>query len=256
MNLTAENYHTTQANEQYLSVSFLKGLEDCPARTFAIQNGEYDKEQTTAMLVGSYLHAAFESQEEFDKVVEENESKIKTKAGKKRAEFKQADVMIDTLKQDDFAMYMLDGEKEVILTGELYGLPFKIKVDNLNVERKMFSDIKTTADLHKRIYSRFYGDYVNWVFGYGYVLQMLVYREIIAQNYGEKFDPHIVAITKENPPNKAIITIDESHFEPEYRHLEQMIENYKQMDEPRRCERCEYCRQTKMLSGFLDVGEL
>ena len=56
--LTAENYYSQEANERYMSVhQYLDfvghmGVQGCEKRALASLKGEYEKEKTTAMLVG------------------------------------------------------------------------------------------------------------------------------------------------------------------------------------------------------------
>ena len=66
MILTAENYYSQEANREYLSVSQYKdfcgslGKIPCEAQALAKLNGEWEMEETTSMLVGSYVDAHFE----------------------------------------------------------------------------------------------------------------------------------------------------------------------------------------------------
>jgi hypothetical protein len=222
--------------------------------------GEYMEPTSQAMLVGSYTHAALESDYEFNKFIEENNSVMFKKNGGKYAPFETADLMIETIKNDPFAMFALEGKKEQIFTGELFGVEWKIKVDSTNSEKRIFTDLKTTGDLHGRSWSDKYGGWVSFVEQWGYVLQMAIYRKIIEQNTGQLYTPYIVAVTKENPPNKAVIHFDESRFDFEYEYVELEMERIKQVKagelEPRRCGKCTYCRSVKQLKGTIEVGEL
>src|SRR5690606_4472553 len=112
--------------------------------------GDYKEPQTNVQLVGSYVHAAFESDEAFNEFIENHNDAIFKARGGKYADFEQADLMIETLKNDRFAMFALEGEKEQIYTGELFGVEWKIKIDSINHQRRSFTDIKTTSELNKR----------------------------------------------------------------------------------------------------------
>ena len=59
MNLNEGNYFSTEANRRWMSSSQLKSFLDCPARTIAELNGQYKREETSALLVGSYVDAHF-----------------------------------------------------------------------------------------------------------------------------------------------------------------------------------------------------
>ena len=60
MILAAENYYSREANEAYMSVSQFKSFERCEAAAMAELRGEYVRQKTTALLVGSYVDAYFE----------------------------------------------------------------------------------------------------------------------------------------------------------------------------------------------------
>lgn len=260
--LNKENYHSNEANEQYMSVSQFKSFQECEASTLAELQGEFSRPESTAFAVGSYIHTAFESDEEFEKFVEENNHVIFKKRGNgKYSEFEQADQMIETLKNDALATFALTGDKEVIMTGEIGGTRWKIKVDNINLECGYFSDLKTTKSLYDRYWSYKYGErYVSFVHHYGYILQMAIYQEIIKQNTGKLLEPYIVAVTKETPPDKAIITFDQEdlEFEMEYvlAALPSVLEVKNGLREPVRCEKCAYCRSTKKLESVINVNYL
>lgn len=260
MKLTNENYFSLEADREYFSVSQFKNWMACQAATLAKINGKYEPMYGNALLVGSYTHAAFESDEAFQELVEENADSIFKKRGGKYADFEQADLMIETLKNDKFAMFAMEGEKELIFTAELFGVKWKAKIDSINHQRNTFTDLKTTRSLSQRYWSDKYGKYVNFVEAWDYVLQVAVYREIIYQNTGSYYSPYIVAVTKEDPPDKAVLHFDDTRFQFELDFVEHVIEQFKQVKsgevEPTRCETCAYCRQTKQLKGTIEVGEL
>ena len=261
MKLTDENYYSKEANERFMSVSqFKQGLE-CEARMVAELRGEYQRPYSTALTVGSYIHAAFESNEVFIDFCKQNTDVISTKQGKLKAEFVQAEKMISTLKFDPFCMYALTGEKEAIYTGELFGIQWKIKVDNINHEKLFFSDIKSTKGLHDRYWSNRFGRYVSFVEMYGYDIQMAVYQGIIRQNTGGLiYEPYIVAVTKENVPDKAIIHFDEETLLGALEYVSERIDSVisakRGEKEPTRCNKCEYCRLTKKLGNTISMYEL
>lgn len=60
MILTNENYFSTEASMEYMSVSQFKAFESCEAAALAEAKGEYKREETTSLLVGKYVDAHFE----------------------------------------------------------------------------------------------------------------------------------------------------------------------------------------------------
>lgn len=259
--LTNSNYYSQESNQQFMSVSLFKSIQECEAAAIAELKGEYVRPYSTALTVGSYIHAAFESDHKFEEFIEKEHDVIFKKRGGKYSEFEQADVMIQTLKDDPMCMFALTGDKEVVLAGEIGSVKWKIKVDNLNVEKGFFSDLKTTKSLYDRYWSYKYGErYVSFVHHYGYILQMAIYQEIIKQNTGKLLEPYIVAVTKETPPDKAIITFDpeDLQFEMDYvlAALPSVLEVKNGIREPVRCEKCAYCRSTKKIESVINVNFL
>lgn len=263
MELNRENYYNAEANQAYMSVSLFKKFVECEAAAMAVRSGEWKQAETPAMTVGNYVHSAFDSDEVFGQFIRDHSDVIYNKRGNLYRDYEVANNMIQTLKEDNLAMFALEGEKEVILKGELFGQPWKCRIDSINHQRKTFADIKTTQDLHKRIWSDKYSGWVSFVEAYDYILQMYIYRELIRQNHGELYDPYIVAVTKETPNNKAVIYIDEERYQFEHDYTKLVMEEYitpllNGEREAKRCERCEYCRMTKKLSvlGTIEVGQL
>ncbi len=64
LQLTDDNYFSSEADKEYLSVSqfksFLPQYHGCEAAAMAKLNGTYVQEDKTALLVGSYFHSHFE----------------------------------------------------------------------------------------------------------------------------------------------------------------------------------------------------
>lgn len=260
LTLTQKNYHSIETDQQYFSVSQFKNFVECEAKTMAKLSGAYIQPSSNALLVGSYTHAAFESDEAFNQFLEENNGSIFKARGGKYSDFETADRMIEVLKNDPFSMFAMEGDKEEIYTAHLFGADWKIKVDSVNHERLIFSDLKTTQDLHKRFWSDKYNGWASFVEAWDYVLQMAMYRRVLQENTGQTYTPYIVAVTKENPPNKAVIHFDESRFDFEYEYLEMKMERFREVKakkvDPIKCGTCDYCRSVKQLGDTIEVGAL
>ncbi len=70
-------------------------------------------------------------------------------------DFKIAEQMIDRLIVEDAFLNLYQGEKEVIVTGELFGVEWKGKIDCLNLEDDYFVDIKQVKIFMKENGMRF-----------------------------------------------------------------------------------------------------
>ena len=160
--LTADNYYSQEADERYMSVhQYLDfaghmGIRGCESRAMAILKREYVKEKTTPMLVGSYVDSYFEGT--LDKFKAEN-PEIFTQKGELKANFKQAEKMIARAEKDKKFMAYMSGEKQVIMTGYLFGCDWKIKMDSY-IPDKAIVDLKTSADIHKAWKVQYFG-YAN-----------------------------------------------------------------------------------------------
>ena len=63
--LTEGSYYSKTANEIFMSASQFKSFRKCQACALAELRGEYVQPKTTALLVGSYVDAAFEGPHAF-----------------------------------------------------------------------------------------------------------------------------------------------------------------------------------------------
>ncbi|MFA1820587.1 PD-(D/E)XK nuclease-like domain-containing protein [Virgibacillus oceani] len=259
-NLNHTNYYSLGMDRQYMSVSLFKKFDKCETDAMAYLNGEYTSFPNAAMMVGNYTHAAFESEEAFAEFQEKHNSAIFKKRGGKYADYEQADRMIEALKNDSFAMFAMEGEKEQIYTANIFGIDWKMKVDSINHERKLFTDLKTTRDIHARSWSEKYDGWVSFIEKWDYVLQMAMYRKIIEENTGEAYTPYIVAVSKESIPNKGVVYFDESRFDFEFEYVEMKLERISEVRsgeaDPVACGKCDYCKSTKKLNAPVEVGEL
>lgn len=257
MVLTHENYYSLEANREFLSVSNIKVFMSCEAKSLAYLNEEIGRdEEKEAFLLGKYVHSWNEGKEAHQKFKEENpqifSSQGKTK-GQLKANFKQAELMIKALEKDRYCKRFLEGQKEVIIQGEIFGVKFKGMVDSLNVDHKIFSDLKTTQDIHKK-----FGG-LNFIENYQYDLQMSVYQELLYQQFGEKFMPYIVAVEKQSVPGTAIIRIPQYVLDRKMEDLEIILDRYKKVisgeEQPTSCGRCNYCKQHKK-QGVIGMEDL
>lgn len=147
MELTAENYYDNATSFDYMSTSLYKDFRKCEAFALAKLNGEYmPVMDPTALLVGNYVHSYFESEASHSAFIEKNKDAMMTKSGALRAPYKVGDNMIECLGADQvFNNLYSVGEKEVIVTGDIFGHQWKGKIDSLNLDKQYFCDIKTTA---------------------------------------------------------------------------------------------------------------
>ena len=249
MNLNNLNYHSPEANRAYWSVSQFKAFSKCEFGGLEEARGARIREVTDSLLIGSYVDAYFSG--ETDEFMSMNGHLMFKKNGELLAKFVHADEIISRVKEDPLMMDFLSGEKQVIRTGELFGVPWKIKMDVFNGERIV--DLKCVRDFND-IKDPGYG-WRSWVEYWGYDIQGAVYQKIeqISSGRSEPLPFYIAAVTKEKVPDIKILHIGQEYLDAALNLVEAKIERFdliKQGDvEPIRCEHCDYCKQTKVLKG-------
>jgi len=263
MILTAENYYSQEADNEYLSVSqyhnFIGTLafKGCESAAIAKIKGTYQTEPSEAMLIGSYVDAYFEG------LLTEFKAKtpqIFTQKGELLAKFKQADEIIKSAENDElFMRYMVgEGQSQVILTGEIDGVKWKGKIDRLH-KGICIVDGKVIASINDKIWVESVGK-VNFISAYGYIDQAAIYQELWVQISGERLPFFIAALTKEKVCDKAIIQIPQTEMDMALdliKMSQKHIIDLKNAEYPPvRCEKCDYCKSTKKLSNTISYYDL
>ena len=253
MKLTSTNYFTPKANQQYFSVSQFKSFLDCEASAMAQIRGEWERPMTKALLEGSYVDAHFAG--EMDRFLTEHNEVLNSRNGQLKAEYTKARRAIEKAESDPFFMEFMSGEKQVIVTAELFGVPWKAKIDVLSDERIV--DLKYIKDTQK-VYQR--GEWKTFVDAYGYDIQGYIYQKAVEQVTGKRLPFYLAVITKEDPSDRMIIELPQkvlnvcegmlAHYVPRFAAIKAGEV------EPVRCERCAYCRETKKLKSVTNYEDL
>jgi hypothetical protein len=240
-----------------MSNSQYKEFMQCEARAMARLNGWQDK-SSDSLLVGSYVHAWNEGT--LDKFRDEN-PEIFTKAGDLKAPFQKAHDMINVLESDPLITAALKGAKEVIRTAEWGGCVWKVKFDSLNARRGNFSDLKTCKSINETVWLPGEQRRVHFIEAYGYITQAAIYAKTEAEYMKRKelLEPYWILISKEDPPDKAILTFSKDRLEEE---IDKVLSNLPRIlavksgdIAPNRCGQCEYCRASKKLDKVIDFDE-
>ena len=245
MILTNENYYSPEANHKYMSVSSYKSFTKCEAATMAELRGEWVRPKTTALLVGSYVDAWFEGT--LDDFRSENPEIFK-RDGTLKADYAQAEEIIKRVQEDELFMEYMSGEKQRIFTANIFGVPWKIKVDSLMPDKIV--DLKVMRSM-ERIMGK------SFVEHWEYDLQMAVYAEVVKQATGKELETYLAVVTKQTPSDLEVIHIPqwrrEELLEDVKRHLPRIIRLKTGEDKlAERCGVCEYCRSTKKLAEPID----
>ena len=172
-----------------------------------------------------------------------------------KADYVQAEVIIKRIERDKLFMKHMSGKKQVIMTGEICGVPVKIKIDSLHPD--MIDDLKIVKDF-QHVYDEEKGR-LPWFEYWGYDLQGAVYQEIVRQNKGKVLPFNLDAATKEKVTDIDIVNLNQSLLDFALGRFKEDVEMFdaikKGIIEPERCGKCEYCTKTKVLTAPTDSEE-
>lgn len=250
MELDEKNYHSTEARMAYMGYSQFKDFLECEKKGLARVKGELEDKSSDALLFGSYIDAYFSNQ--LDEFVVKHPEMFNSKTGQLKSAFANIDTVIEAIESDEKLLSYLQGEHQVIMTGTIAGVPFKIKVDSL-FRDKVIVDQKVMRDL-KPIWIEKYGRKVNFVEAYRYDLEGAIYQEIVRQNTGKKLPFILDVVTKEDVPSKALLKIDQDDLDAALKQVEELAPRYQAIKEgkiePVGCDDCEVCRKNKKVTGI------
>lgn len=265
MQLTAENYYGQEANQEYLSVSQYKdfcgthGKPGCEEYALAKLKGEWveDMESSTALMVGSYVDSSFEGTLDLFKA--KHPSMFK-RDGSLKAEYVRADNIINRCEQDQLFMKYMSGKKQVIMTAEMFGANWKVKIDSF-LEDICIVDLKTCQGVSKTFYHEDCGK-INFLAEWGYYIQAAVYQKVVEINTGKKLPFIIAAVSKEAEPDIQLIAIEQSLMDEALVEVEQNTPKIVALKageiDPIRCElsTCDYCKHTRILTDTIWSSDL
>ncbi|NQH33550.1 nuclease [Streptococcus suis] len=268
--LTQDNYYD---DKDYMSVSRFKQYLECEAKALALDSGKWiDERDQKPLIFGNYVHSYFESKEAHEKFLEEHKSDIfsSRKPYGLLADYKLADKVIATLETDELFNNLYHGrkgdqvEKEMIVTGTIAGVPFKGKIDSINHTRNYMVDLKTMKTIYgeewcQELKRKVPGAIAN-IINYHYHVQGAVYQELLRQMTGRSYRPLIVAVSKENEPDKEILDLDEETLSEGLEYVSERVSHIWDVVTgkigPTKCGKCNYCRSKKKLNRIVSIRDL
>lgn len=272
LKLTNSNYFSDEANWQYMSASQFKSFRNCEAAALAELKGEWERKESTALLVGSFIDAYFS--DELAQFCAEH-PEIYTAKGDLKSDFDKALKAAYRLEKDKLSRMLLSGRHQVIKTGKIGGVWYKTKIDSLlssaqveaictefpNIKRlvpfggSMIVDLKYIKDFEP-IWDDFAMEKVSFINYWGYDIQGAIYQKV--DNRSSPFV--VVAVTKEVEPNFDALNIPDLELSAWIGEIEEKSPRYAAIKrgeiEPVGCGRCAYCRSVKKLTGIRDYMEV
>lgn len=278
MKLTRKNYHSAEANQEYMSNSQFGDFLKCEAMAMAKLSGKWRVEPSKSMLEGSYVHAWSEGEESLNEFKSEHPEIFK-KDGSLLSTFEHCNKVIEVIKNDPLFMRCLSGKREQIFTAEMFGVKWRVLIDSILEEENRFMDLKILKDIYEKSWNKELNIWQSIFEVRGYFRQIALYAAIHKLSTGRStyMEPFIGVATKEEYPDKAIVsfaTVTEEQrkngvssgitytefIDQELMYIESNIQrviDVKTMKEkPIRCEHCDYCRSTKALTGTIHYSHL
>jgi hypothetical protein len=286
MKLTNKNYYGAAANNSYMSVSQFKQFQKCSAMALAELKGEYERPKSKALLLGSFVDEMltgtrksqiifasdnfselFQKSSKIHKALNDLDAKSRIAfitdyfdkifdlENKPYAEIVQALETIEKIKKQPLMMKHFKSKHQVIMTGEIAGVPFKIKMDNYK-PGEFIADGKYMSSLRS---PNLFEPMVKY---WGYDIQGAVYQEIVYQNTGERLPFYLDIATKETPTHLAVAEIKQYDLDDA---LDVVIKNAPRYQaikkgeiEPERCGEydCNYCTETEIITEPIDSNFL
>lgn len=238
-------------DKKYFSCSLYKRFKKCEYS--AIQ--EYKSSPTKDMLIGSYVDRFVEGT--LDKFKEEHPEIFVSKGERKgelKIDFIKAEEICDFIMKDKVFSQFMSGEKQVVMTGEIEGVPFKIKIDSYSKDIAI-NDLKVMSTVTDKN-----GNYIDFISSWGYDIQMAIYQEICYQNTGVRLPVFICAVTKETPINSVIINIPQDILDIALYEVKNNIIRYKNIRdgllEPTKCGHCKDCLEHRKETPIISMYDI
>lgn len=254
-NLVEENYFSKEMNMKYAGSSQIKSFVDCEARTMAELKEEWKQEMSTALLVGSYVDNAISGTLDIFKA---QHPEILKKDGTLKAEYLQAEYILSRIERDELFKKYISGDHQTIMTGEIAGVPIKIKIDSYFPD-KAIVDMKVVRDFAP-VWDNASGQKENFIDYWKYTWQGALYQEIVRQNTGKQLPFFIAAVTKEKEPDLAILAIPQEVLDIKLEVIKSVLPRIKDLKEgnaePHSCGKCDYCKFYKKLDKIIDYRDL
>lgn len=233
MKLSDDTYYGKEANQDFFSVSQYKDFCKCEAMAMAKIRGEYEQLTTKAMLIGTLVDRWFEGT--LDKLLEESPNIFYCRNGALRADFRKADEIIKRLQQDERFMQYMSGEKQKILTFEMFGAPWKMKMDSF-VEDICITDLKVVKNFKSLAFWR-------------YDIQGAVYTEGVRIALGKDLPFYLAAATSDKVTDFDIFQVDRPTLDLALSEVESNMPRFIDIksgeEEPHYCGVCDYCKSVK-----------
>ncbi len=257
-----------QTDQHRLSYSQLSKWMECEAAAYAeYVTKTWQQTDRTAFMLGRYFEAVLfgdlqSAELELQRDIQADARVLTQKRGAATADRLAAEAAVVRARAQPALVAYLEGDHWAEMSCTIHGVRFKCILDVLHLERGRIVDVKYVKDLNRTWCERD-GRNVKlpWWRAWGYEKQQAIYREAVLQTHGVACDTYLLPVTKQKPadydllgpfgPPGQLERILDDLAEP----IARAIELKEQKDEPIRCEKssCDYCRETRFISGPMEV---
>jgi hypothetical protein len=263
LTLTNDNYYSADANKDYMSVSQFKDFAgttchlSCEETALLKYQGLIPQFKSTSLLVGSYVDSYFEGT--LDAFKADNPDIFK-KTGDKglKAEYLQAEEIIKRLERDNMFMDFMSGVKQKIMTANLFGVDWKIKMDSYLPNDKIV-DLKVIKDMNP-IWNPSTHSKVDFIHFWGYDIQGAIYQKVVELVTGYRLPFYIACATKEKITKYELIEVTQPHLDAALEFVEQRIQHVVDVKNgvvpPSRCNECAHCLGSKTILAPITIDDI
>ncbi len=282
MKLTNKNYYSKEVNVSHMSVSQFKQFRSCEAAALAELKGEYERPKSKALMLGSFVdemltgtkktktafilenrEELFQKSSKLTKCSEEELMNLLSDPSfdafcddnKPYAEIVQALEVVEKIKKQPLMAKHFKSRHQTIMTGEIAGVPFKIKMDNYK-PGEFIADLKYMASLRS---PNMFEPMVKY---WGYDIQGAVYQEIVRQNTSKRLPFFLDIATKEVPSHLAVAQINQYDLDEALEIVKVWAPRYQAIKNgeitPDRCGEygCGFCTETNIITEPIDSNYL
>lgn len=259
MVLNRDNYHSPQVKRKYLSSSDVKQAIKCEFAWKAYRTGHMQEdEDKEAFKQGNLFEVMLSGTDEEIRLFQENNFDMFSSRGETKGELKSAyrSVMdcVESVQRQPFLMDIIrNSRKQVIMTGKILGLPFRVMCDLIYTDGSVY-DLKCMKSFNRE-WSIRAETFVEWYEAWNYPVQLWIYKEIAEQNGLTVPNVGLIAGSKQNADVQALRFGNDLIAQAKADALYE-IERMKDIlngAEPMRCESCKACVKSRIINAFMEV---
>lgn len=278
--INKDNYYDVR---DILSASTIKAFAACEAAALADLRGEYQRSTSTALLVGSYIDSALDSDAELEKFLSSHPEIVNSRTGALKADFSRAADIVERCKRDElFRALTVDSPSEghqyivvgtIGVDGDGNPIPCKGKLDfqllpdyleqlaarfpawadffqSAARAGGLIIDLKSAANTDEQ-WSDEDGCRIPWLQSWRYDRQLAIYRELYRQQSSKVLPVLVLVATKEPNTSLLALTIDSGTLDEGLADARMLAPRawavMRGETEPCYCGHCDYCRSVRRL---------